>query len=89
MVYCQGDSGGLIIDKILDNESRVSSGVVLIGVVLIGIVSWGLQCANPNWPGVYIRLGAGALHYTTWCSGGVIHHHMHYLTWGLIVMLER
>ena len=39
---CQGDSGGPIIGQ--------ESGK------LVGVVSWGLECADPNYPGVYARV---------------------------------
>jgi trypsin len=41
---CQGDSGGPIIMK--------STGAQ------VGVVSWGIGCANPNYPGVYARVSA-------------------------------
>jgi secreted trypsin-like serine protease len=46
---CQGDSGGPMM---------VSDGSFLI---LAGITSWGIGCADPDFPGVYTRLGAPAL----------------------------
>lgn len=37
---CQGDSGGPLMQ---DN-------------ILIGIVSWGVECGDPKYPGVYSKL---------------------------------
>jgi trypsin len=42
---CQGDSGGPMM---------VSDGSFLI---LAGLTSWGVGCADPDFPGVYTRLG--------------------------------
>jgi trypsin len=39
---CQGDSGGPIIDKETGKQ--------------IGIVSWGIGCAEPEYPGVYAKV---------------------------------
>jgi hypothetical protein len=46
---CQGDSGGPMM---------VSDGSFL---VLAGITSWGNGCADPDFPGVYTRLGTPVL----------------------------
>lgn len=44
---CQGDSGGPIV--VPDDPS---------GRVLVGIVSWGIDCALPEFPGIYTELAA-------------------------------
>ncbi len=39
---CQGDSGGPMIDKLTGKQ--------------IGVVSWGIDCASPDYPGVYSKV---------------------------------
>ena len=46
---CNGDSGGPLLVPRLD------------AFVLAGVTSWGNGCADPRYPGVYVRLGAPAL----------------------------
>jgi trypsin len=41
---CQGDSGGPLYDE--ENDT------------VVGIVSWGIGCANKDYPGVYSRISA-------------------------------
>ena len=48
---CIGDSGGPLILQV-DDEDNMS----LIDVQ-VGIVSWGYECAEPMYPGVYARVG--------------------------------
>lgn len=43
---CQGDSGGPIVMRNGNNH------------VLVGVVSWGLGCAEPNYPGIYARVSS-------------------------------
>jgi len=43
---CYGDSGGPLT---IQQGGRA---------VLVGVVSWGLECARPQWPGVYSRVSS-------------------------------
>ena len=43
---CQGDSGGPIVMRNGNNH------------VLVGVVSWGYDCADTNYPGVYARVSS-------------------------------
>ncbi len=52
---CQGDSGGPLALHSYDGRPPVQTG----------IISWGLGCARPGTPGVYIRTAA----YGDWISG--------------------
>jgi secreted trypsin-like serine protease len=49
---CFGDSGGPLV--IADSNPQ--------GYVQVGIVSWGPQCGNPRYPGVYTRVSS----FTDW-----------------------
>lgn len=49
---CQGDSGGPLI------LSKPAGGPANDQPLQVGIVSWGLDCADPNFAGVYTRISA-------------------------------
>lgn len=55
---CQGDSGGPLVGFPAEEEGSGGGGGVEGQGKLYGIVSWGLGCANPNYPGVYTSVGA-------------------------------
>ena len=50
---CQGDSGGPLVARTWAD-----------GPVQIGVVSWGLGCARPDSPGIYMRVSA----YSGWIA---------------------
>ncbi|XP_022090300.1 trypsin-2-like [Acanthaster planci] len=47
---CQGDSGGPIV-------SHFGASSHNPGTTLEGIASWGIACAHPDYPGVYVTVG--------------------------------
>ncbi|XP_042233553.1 uncharacterized protein LOC121873847 isoform X2 [Homarus americanus] len=53
---CQGDSGGPL--TYLDGDQYVH----------IGIVSWGIGCANPDYPGIYTRISS----YKKWIQENAV-----------------
>jgi trypsin len=52
---CQGDSGGPLESSVVPLSPDVST------YRLVGITSWGEGCAEPDFPGVYTRIGETAL----------------------------
>lgn len=46
---CQGDSGGPIVLRTTDSSNQVVDEIV-------GVVSWGIGCAQAQYPGVYSRV---------------------------------
>lgn len=57
---CQGDSGGpLVISTSTSSSNKNQSSTALL---LVGVVSWGIGCAEPNFPGVYTRTS----HFADW-----------------------
>lgn len=55
---CGGDSGGPIVDR-RGGSVGAAPGAAATHV-LVGVVSWGVGCAMPRFPGVYVRLAAFA-----------------------------
>jgi len=49
---CQGDSGGPLT-RFNDTRNRYEQ---------VGVVSWGIGCASPKYPGVFVKLS----HYLVW-----------------------
>lgn len=52
---CQGDSGGPLETSVVPTTPDEST------YRLVGITSWGQACAEPNFPGVYTRIGETVL----------------------------
>ena len=48
---CQGDSGGPLVVTEVTEEDEIKAE-------LVGIVSWGKDCADKDYPGVYSRVTA-------------------------------
>uniref|UniRef100_A0A1A9X2I6 trypsin n=1 Tax=Glossina brevipalpis TaxID=37001 RepID=A0A1A9X2I6_9MUSC len=54
---CQGDSGGPLVYPVMKpNLSKKALKVALTKVKQFGIVSWGVGCADKNFPGVYTNV---------------------------------
>uniref|UniRef100_A0A1A9ZBK3 trypsin n=1 Tax=Glossina pallidipes TaxID=7398 RepID=A0A1A9ZBK3_GLOPL len=54
---CQGDSGGPLVYPIIKpNLSRKAMKTALANAKQFGIVSWGIGCAQENYPGVYTNV---------------------------------
>uniref|UniRef100_A0A1B0G7X6 trypsin n=1 Tax=Glossina morsitans morsitans TaxID=37546 RepID=A0A1B0G7X6_GLOMM len=54
---CQGDSGGPLVYPIIKpNLSRKAMKTALANVKQFGIVSWGIGCAQEDYPGVYTNV---------------------------------
>jgi hypothetical protein len=52
---CQGDSGGPLESSVVPTPPDLST------YRLVGITSWGVGCAEPDFPGVYTRVAETAL----------------------------
>ena len=52
---CQGDSGGPLVTTDDDNNGAAT---------LVGVVSWGVGCAEEDYPGIYARVA----HFLDWIS---------------------
>jgi len=53
---CGGDSGGPLLIEGGDDDDDSGGGGPSSGDELVGIVSWGISCADEDYPGVYTRV---------------------------------
>ncbi|CAB4070088.1 unnamed protein product [Lepeophtheirus salmonis] len=53
---CRGDSGGPLMLKTKWPEIEINGTLIQIRYIILGVVSYGVECGNPIFAGVYTRI---------------------------------